>query len=374
MCSNTVDPDGDVILTLEYPNDPFAPKCSSGSTDIQKPDSNALAKGDGSRNASFSQDTAEPEEADPTELVTFRVSSRHLILASPVFKSALTGGWKEGMRTEGEFQISSQGWDATALGIFLNAIHCQYKRVPRSLELEMLAKIAVIVDYYAAHQAMEILGPIWINGLRSSLPTTKCHNRTIALWICVSWVFGDESAFQAATKVAIHYGRSNMTDFGLPIPGQVIEHINRDRKLQVNRIFNGLSGLQRDLLDGRKGCGVECRTMQLGAITRLLSSASLLNYSLEKDYQALSVAELLQQVTAAVCPTIFVQEEDKPDPCSSTSRKSFRRSNLSQQTIELRLPHEPHKCPAPGNAFDVAIQLIAQEVRRFLFGLSVKSY
>jgi hypothetical protein len=95
-----------------------------------------------------------------TEAVTFRLSSRHLALASPVFKSALTGGWKESVKTEGELQISSQGWDVTALSIFLNAIHCQYRQVPRALELEMLAKVAVIVDYYAAHQALEILGPI----------------------------------------------------------------------------------------------------------------------------------------------------------------------------------------------------------------------
>jgi hypothetical protein len=86
----------------------------------------------------------------------------------------------------------------------------------------MLAKVAVIVDYYAAHQATEILSPIWINALRSRLPTTTCHNKTIALWICISWVFGDSSAFETATKVAIYYGRSNMTDFGLPIPGPVI--------------------------------------------------------------------------------------------------------------------------------------------------------
>jgi hypothetical protein len=218
-----MDPDGDVIFKLEYPNDPFALECGSASTCTQSPDSNALTKSDSLLNTfSSPRDIAEPEEGDKTEPVTFRVSSRHLALASPVFKSALTGGWKEGVKTEGELQINSQGWDATALGIFLKAIHCQYRQVPRSLELEMLAKVAVIVDYYAAHEAMEILSPIWINKLRFWLSTTTCHNRTIALWICISWVFGDLSAFETATKVAIHHGRSNMTDFGLPIPDRVI--------------------------------------------------------------------------------------------------------------------------------------------------------
>jgi hypothetical protein len=223
MGNNTVDPDGDVILNLEYPNDPFALECGSLPTRTQSPNSTASTNNDSILNKISSLlDIAEPGEGDKTEVVTFRVSSRHLALASPVFKSALTGGWKESAKTEGEHQINTQGWDTTAFSIFLNAIHCQYRQVPRSLELEMLAKVAVIVDYYAAHQAIEILSPIWINALRPRLPTTTCHNKTIALWICISWVFGDSSAFETATKVAIHHGRSKMTNFGLPIPGQVV--------------------------------------------------------------------------------------------------------------------------------------------------------
>jgi hypothetical protein len=225
MCDHTVDPDGDVILTLEYPNDPFAPEdgIASTDTDTQSPDSNALTKGDGpSDTIPPPEGITEPEEDVKAGPVTFRVSSRHLALASPFFKSALTGQWEESVKTEGELRINSQGWDSTALGIFLKAIHRQYRQVPRSLELEMLAKVAVIVDYYDAHQAMEILSPIWIDELWLQVPTALSSNRTIALWICISWVFGNSDTFETATKVAIHHGRSNMTDFGLPIPGQII--------------------------------------------------------------------------------------------------------------------------------------------------------
>lgn len=128
--------------------------------------------------------------------------------------------------------------------------------------------------------------------------------------------------------------------------------------------------------------------MQLGVLTRLLSSTSLLNHSLEKDYQALSVAELLQQVKAAVCPTWygkFVQEEKKPDPYGSTSHSTYGSSSqggfggyssrgFSQPSIKQQLPHTPHECPAPGNAFHVAIQSIAQEVSGVWSGLCLKSY
>lgn len=349
MCNNTVDPDGDVILKLEYPNDPFALESGSASTRNQSP-------------------------------VTFRVSSRHLALASPVFKSALTGGWKETVKTDGEHQINSQGWDTTALGIFLMAIHCQYRQVPRSLELEMLAKVAVIVDYYAAHQAIEILSPIWINTLRYQLHTTTCHNRTVALWICISWVFGDSSAFETATKVAIHHGRLNMTDFGLPIPGRVIgknansgtshgfgkrglmifiltEDINSNRRSLVSWVFSKLNGLQIELLSDRKGCGVECRTMQLGAITRLLNSTSLSNYSF-RDYQTLSIGQLLNEVESAVCPT-WCEIEKKHQPFGYYNQQST---------------YKPHECPAPGNNFDAIVKSIAKEVNSLSHGLSITNY
>jgi len=161
MGNYTVDPDRDVMLQLEYPNDQFAMERDSSPTPSQKPNSTAFTENDSSLNMlSSPQDTAEPGEGGETKLVTFRVSLRYLALALPVFKSALTRGWKESVNTKGEYYINTQGWDTTALGIFLNAIHCQYRQVPGSLELEILAKVAVIVDYYTADQSMEVLGPI----------------------------------------------------------------------------------------------------------------------------------------------------------------------------------------------------------------------
>jgi hypothetical protein len=225
-----VDPDGDVILKLESPTDPFAPECESATPDGSQsagPTSTAL-------NKIVSPDAAAELGEDRASIpVTFRVSSRHLALASPVFKSALTGGWKESTKTEGGLRtINTQGWDATALGIFLNAIHGQCKKVPRTLTLEMLAKIAVIVDYYAAHETMEILSAVWIDKLRGTV-TNLSDRRTTALWICISWIFGDSLLFQQATIVAVLYYRSNMTDFGLPMPGQII---GKDRMQTVARL------------------------------------------------------------------------------------------------------------------------------------------
>jgi len=66
-----MDPDGDTIITLNNPRAPFAVSPSPASVDP--------AQGDL---------TSELDESTP---YTFLVSSRHLILASPVFKKMLTG-------------------------------------------------------------------------------------------------------------------------------------------------------------------------------------------------------------------------------------------------------------------------------------------
>jgi hypothetical protein len=150
------------------------------------------------------------------------------------------------------------------------------------------------------------------------------------------------------------------------------EHINRDRKLQVNRIFNGLSGLQRDLLDGRKGCGIECRTMQLGALTQLLNNTSLLNHTVEKDYQTLSVGKLLEKVEAAVCPTWY--EMQRQEPYSSNYWNLDQPTNKPNKKPNNKPTHKPHECPAPGNSFHVAIKSIAKEVDGALPGLRIGDY
>ena len=115
--------------------------------------------------------------------------------------------------------------------------------------------------------------------------------------------------------------------------------------LQVNRVFNGLSMLQKDLLVGIKGCGYVCRTVQLGAITRLLNSTMLLNHSSEKDNHALSVGKLLIEVGAAACPSW----------CGPYH-------------------HSPHECPTPGNAFRLTMKSIANEVDKASVGLTISEF
>lgn len=99
-----------------------------------------------------------PDHSDPAE-VNYRVSSRHLVLASPWFKRALSEeGWSEFSRNPEDslFHVKAADWNEEALLILLNILDLRNGKVPRAVSLEMLGKIAVLVDYYECGEALEV--------------------------------------------------------------------------------------------------------------------------------------------------------------------------------------------------------------------------
>ena len=76
-----------------------------------------------------------------------RVSAKHLMFASPVFK-------KSAFLEQGCVEITADSWDLEALLILLRIIHCQLYYVPKQMSFELLAKATVIADYYECHNAL----------------------------------------------------------------------------------------------------------------------------------------------------------------------------------------------------------------------------
>ncbi|KAL2020299.1 hypothetical protein VTK56DRAFT_8527 [Thermocarpiscus australiensis] len=158
---------------------------------------------------------------EPSVPVAFRVSSRHLILASTVFKAAFTGRWREGTRTpEGYLVIEAEDWDAAAMLIAMNIVYGHLRQVDVDVSLEELAKLAVLVDYYGLHDALWLHTTIWIKKLQQSLPTA--YNRELRLWMCIAWVFKDADIFKKVTAIAVQHHTSPLTTLGLPIPSTII--------------------------------------------------------------------------------------------------------------------------------------------------------
>ncbi|KAK5656644.1 hypothetical protein OQA88_4624 [Cercophora sp. LCS_1] len=187
-----MDPDGDVVITLNNPGAPFAPWDGASAP-------------------------APREDSKAPQAVKFLASSHHLKLASPVFKAALTGNWQEGTVTKGgRRQIETSDWDVEALRITLSILHGRTLGISHTLTLEMLCKIAVLVDYYQCHEAFGFCSSVWIEHLRGSV--AKIYGRDLILWLCVSWVFRDSGIFEAATGAAIEQSAEEIRTLELPIP------------------------------------------------------------------------------------------------------------------------------------------------------------
>jgi len=195
-----MDPDGDVLLTLNNANAPFAVwPCPLVPSQYPK-----------------------PEDGTPAQGMTFLLSSRHLSLASPVLKTALSGKWTEGTKTDGLHHVSAEDWDSDALATVMNIVHGRWSSVPREVSFENLAKIAVIVDYYDIREPLQLILSHWMNKYDASfIPTVL--DRNLVLWILVSWVFKIDHLFQKAAKVAIVRSTDGFKiPRDVPIPSSVI--------------------------------------------------------------------------------------------------------------------------------------------------------
>lgn len=166
-----------------------------------------------------------PEQEEQGD-VHYYVSSRHLALASGFFKSSLAkDGWIEGQPSaaDGKYHLSAMDWDPEAFLILLQIMHLRNRHVPRSLTLEMLAKMAVLVDYYRCREAIEVFSEMWINFARSTSPMPSTYGRNLVLWMCVAWVFKLPTEFEQTTKTAFSRSKiPTIQGMGLPIPKLVL--------------------------------------------------------------------------------------------------------------------------------------------------------
>jgi hypothetical protein len=155
----------------------------------------------------------------------FRVSSRHLMLASPWFKHILKNdGWSESRRSEedGLFNITASDWDANAFLILLNIFHLRHRHIPKTISLEMLSEVAVLVDYYDCSEAVEVYTTLWVDSLKVKEAISSTNCRTLVLWIWTSWVFDMGDSFKKATSVAIHQTETSFQDLDVPLPTRLV--------------------------------------------------------------------------------------------------------------------------------------------------------
>jgi hypothetical protein len=187
---------------------------------VQEPDENAQRD-----DVSVHSD----DSASSVDILTdvhMRVSSKHLILASPTFRSMLGPNFEEGqrLRIEGSTDIALGDDDPDAFEILLNIIHGLTRKVPRSVSLDMLTKLSVLVNYYQMHEVVELFSDTWIDNLaREGLPLSYCPEAFS--WLLITWVFHKPLEFREVSRV-IELGCDETLeddfDESLPIPPPVL--------------------------------------------------------------------------------------------------------------------------------------------------------
>ncbi|KAG6082774.1 hypothetical protein E4U15_002271 [Claviceps sp. LM218 group G6] len=250
---------------------------------------------------------AHGEKSDRNE-VEFRLSSRHLALASPVFKTMLNGFWKEsappsdqsngsakpreplqsGTDCQLRYELTASEWDAEDFLLLMKIMHGRNVQMPYYIDLETLGRISVLVDYYQCQEVTQFAVGLWINNLSGTLPTT--YGRDCVTWMFVSWVFHGGELLEKMTLLAIRTCNGGLGTINLPFPPFLLSTatphphglsklmcfvalVEMKRNLFIDGIFKMLGRVCKDLRvsEGRRlglGCNFDCRAMLLGSLLK----------------------------------------------------------------------------------------------------------
>ncbi|ERS95688.1 hypothetical protein HMPREF1624_07763 [Sporothrix schenckii ATCC 58251] len=220
--------------------------------------------------------------------VRIKVSSKHLSLASPRFRDILaqktaaaanTNGsgkqsngvttppaspnslWRKQAATttatdesDGRIHIVLDGLDADATTTVLNIVHGRggKDRVPKTVSLEALARIAVVVDKLKLQDAVEIYADRWVDELHSkSAPSSKDSSRDLVFWIYVAYVFQRDRIFKEATKIAAAQLTGPLPTLpNLPLRAKIAHDIDTQRQAVIGQALDILETAVDKLVQG----------------------------------------------------------------------------------------------------------------------------
>ncbi|CAG1998623.1 unnamed protein product [Fusarium graminearum] len=268
----------------------------------------------------------------PLDKVELRmlVSGKHLELASPIFKTMLTGPFIEGNAdSSGLRRITASDWDPEAFKIVLTIMHGYHRDVPGLLSLEQLAKVAMIVNYYDCLESVEIYRTIWL-GLWSGMPTI--YGRDCVLYVLLSWVLSNPVPFQTMTQLALRHSQRLIEAEDLPIPADIFKEIDIARQSAIAEVFSAIYELL-DRLQDEQECSFECSSMLLGVLTKELGNHRILYPRITPPYNGFSIEGLKKMIKRLKRPSWYQEPKSPRHSCSIQDKLS-----VSLSKLESKLP------------------------------------
>ncbi|KAH7471315.1 hypothetical protein FOMA001_g13762 [Fusarium oxysporum f. sp. matthiolae] len=248
-----LDPEADALLILQRPN--LQQVHAAKEQDLRhkkekaEPRTTASPQTKGKKKSGTSTDvdkitSLQPyqENGNPNE-IEFRVSTKHLRIASPVFSKMIQGNFQESQPNDkGFLEIRASDWNTRALLILLDIIHGHHRQVPRKLDLDTIAQIGFLVDYYDCLEIVQVFFDhwhahlndwwtySWLNFDKSSISS---FGEAESLLLFIALTFQSPVVFKNLTISAI-LTTSDLIETHLPIPSQILgmyscstHHINR---------------------------------------------------------------------------------------------------------------------------------------------------
>ncbi|KAF5700464.1 hypothetical protein FMUND_14322 [Fusarium mundagurra] len=252
--SNTcvaIDPNGDTLVILATKQDPPPPKeptAPAGTTE------------------------------SPTFIEKhFLCSQKHLTLASRRASKLFSSAFKEASKQDDGLYHWNFGdvFDVQAFEVVLKIIHGKPRGVPQNVELDLLSKIASIVDDLECYDALSFCSERWLSSYSGFYKLPERMDKTLAQLILVSFVFANEHIFQRCMQRATRYTCEGMPTFDLPIRADIPRHIEESRTEVLQYLVDGLYKVQDDLLQRKLGCSEGCRALLLGSLLQVMTAACL---------------------------------------------------------------------------------------------------
>ncbi|KAL3464820.1 hypothetical protein BJX64DRAFT_286008 [Aspergillus heterothallicus] len=280
-----------------------------------------------------------------------RASSKHLTLACSYFANMLDSDFNKGacLRENGHVKLQIDHPNGLAFLVLMLIIHGRPRYVPQKLSRRTLADVAVLVDYYQCHDAVELLSGIWIENIPGIIHT-GCTGYLD--WVIISWVFARDSAFKEATGYLIMLSDSTISAPGLPLPGNILEHMNKHR-------LDTLQGLVDSLHEVHKKCATGClkalstanNTPEICSCDSYYASHSIYgrDYDLNPNGNDICTYTVLGSLTKSMMEMSLLTP--KPEPPfehvnNNSLKKTVRKHGISTDWYHARTKRCPYLLPS----------------------------
>lgn len=138
------------------------------------------------------------------QCLTWLGSSSSLSLASPVWNKILNPPFPKLVSQEGgdedmhNKQIDFSEDSGEALLILLRIAHCQFKKLPSTLDYETIVELAILCDKY---DCVELVQPWLASWLVNEEPEYKKPGYED--WLFIAWAFGKERIFEELAPILL---------------------------------------------------------------------------------------------------------------------------------------------------------------------------